>query len=59
MTERRDFDECTDEQLDRMTEITPGGVDRAAALWDRDSGMPGLLDAEPVDAEAAGDTTRK
>ena len=39
----------TDEELDRLTspEAMQNAADEAEALWDRDSGLPGLLSAEP------------
>jgi hypothetical protein len=38
----------SDEELDEAARITPEDIERAMEMWDRDSGMPGLLDAEPV-----------
>jgi hypothetical protein len=37
------------EELERMTtpEAMANAADEAEALWDRDSGLPGLLSAEP------------
>ena len=39
----------SEEELDAMSAIGPEDVERAREAWDRASGLPGLLDAEPVD----------
>ena len=41
----------TDAELEAEAIITPDDVARAVEMWDRYSGMPGLLDAEPCDGE--------
>jgi hypothetical protein len=41
----------TDDELDAMSIITPEDVERAREAWDRDSGLPGLLDAEATDED--------
>ena len=38
----------TDAELDELSIITPEDIERARDAWDRDSGLPGLLDAEAV-----------
>lgn len=41
------------EELERLTsaEAMQNAADEAEALWDRDSGLPGLLSAEPKEPE--------
>ncbi|HYC50683.1 MAG TPA: hypothetical protein VEB19_06170 [Gemmatimonadaceae bacterium] len=42
----------SDEELERLTsaEAMMNASDEASRIWDADSGLPGLLDAEPDDA---------
>ena len=41
----------SDEELDEFSRIGPEDIERAREAWDRDSGLPGLLDAAPADDE--------
>jgi hypothetical protein len=43
----------TDDELERMTtpEAMQNVADEAGRLWDLDSGLPGLLDAETEETE--------
>ena len=43
----------TDEELDRLSEITEADIDAAVEAWDRYAPVEakGMLDAEPVEGE--------
>jgi hypothetical protein len=47
----------TDADLEAESRITDEDIARAIAVWDRDSGVPGLLDAERGEVLNAGEMT--
>jgi hypothetical protein len=43
--------DLTDAELESLAEITPADIKAAAALWDEESGLKGLLDSKPDEGE--------